>query len=196
MPFDPSALRRPTREIVYGIACDYLPQRLRLLGVPQQDIADAVNGIVEIAYRGLEHYDPGDRDPMLALHGWLGAIAVRYVRDVLPSRGRGHLRYEVLFADVEEGAGALMSGETPELCAAREERLRLLAVLLSELRPERREAFVLHYVFDLTAPEVANEIGVDAEAAKTRWRRGRLDLIAAVQRLPPEQQSILRGGAL
>lgn len=57
-----------------------------------------------------------------------------------------------------------------------------MASLLDQLKPERRIAFVLYYLEELELAEVAARLKVSAETARARARRGRADLIAAVER--------------
>lgn len=201
--FAPSALLRPTRAVIYAVAQTYLPETLRLLRVPRQDVDDMVHAIVEIAYKHLDQYDPGDRDPLQALRGWLGAIAWRHV---LTRRGRGHQRFELAVGDVCEavptlvtlvtGPGSDAEAASPDLCAAREQRLLIVHRILSGLRQERREVLLLHDALGLTVPEIADELDMKENTVKSRLRRARQDFIAAANRLPPEQRSLLEGSLL
>jgi RNA polymerase sigma factor (sigma-70 family) len=200
MHFDPSALCRPTREIVYEVARTHLPETLRLLRVPQQDVDDMVHAIVEIAYKTLDQYDPGNRDPLLALRGWLGTMAWHYV---LTRRASGHRRFEVPSADVCEAAPALATeivsdtgDASPELCVSREQQQRIVERILSGLRPERREVLVLHDALGFSAPEIAERLGIKEETVRSRWKRARRDFAAAANRLPPEERSLLKDGLL
>src|SRR5438874_198462 len=54
----PAILAHPTPEVVYAVACAYLPDALRLLRVPPGDADDILHDVVLAAYSGLERYDP------------------------------------------------------------------------------------------------------------------------------------------
>lgn len=196
MLLDPSRLRRPTREALYAFARAHLPEALRLMRVRAQDVDDAVQEIVEIAYGKVDSFDPGDRDPEAALRRWLGVIAWYYLQNEF---ARAHRRREVSASDVveavaeaDEDAGA----ESPVLCASREERLRIMDRILSTLRPERREVLLLHDGLGLTAEEIAVDLEVNPDTIKSHWRRARREFKAAVERLPPDQRNLLKGPLL
>ena len=67
-------------------------------------------------------------------------------------------------------------GRSPEEETARREIERALEEAIADLDPEQREVLVLRDVEGLTAPEVAEVLGISVGAVKTRLHRARLAL--------------------
>ncbi|GAB3053963.1 sigma factor-like helix-turn-helix DNA-binding protein [Sediminivirga luteola] len=84
----------------------------------------------------------------------------RLCLDRLRARGR---REEIALQDEEVPDARLMPGE--ELLR-REELSRALLVVLSQLTPPQRVAFVLHDVFAVPSDDIGRVLGVSAAAAK------------------------------
>jgi RNA polymerase sigma-70 factor (ECF subfamily) len=70
----------------------------------------------------------------------------------------------------------------PHEQAARSEALRELALVLEDLDDAKREVFVLAEVQQLTAPEIAEVLGLNLNTAYSRIRTARLEFRAAFER--------------
>ena len=58
----------------------------------------------------------------------------------------------------------------PDLLVEQDERLSRLRQVLTQLRPEEQEVFLLRQNGELTYEEIAEEIGVPSGTVKTRMR--------------------------
>lgn len=197
---DPSAFAHPTFEVLYAVASAYLPEALRLLKVPAEDIDDLVHDVVLVAYRGLGRYEPnagpdGEQpDALRMLRGWLSAIAWR---QVAKRRGKAYRRFELPHADT----GSFSSSEigdapTTEQLALETQRRKILAGVVQRLRPERAKVLLMHTFLEMSVPDIASELGLNPNTVKSRISRARLDALAAVKRLSRDEQSVLEGSPL
>jgi RNA polymerase sigma-70 factor (ECF subfamily) len=193
----PAILAHPTPEVVYAVACAYLPDALRLLRVPPGDADDILHDIVLAAYSGLDRYDPelfhdGRNDPMSALKAWLAGIAWRQTTKY---RDRAHRRHELPSGD---GANLPMdpADDTPssEQMVAIEQRRRIVDRVLQGLHPERADVLIMHDLLGMTVPAIAAELGVNANTVASRISRGRRDFQAAARRLDRDRRSLLEEG--
>ena len=60
----------------------------------------------------------------------------------------------------------------------------LLWRVLNELNPEQRDVLLLHVILDYTVPEIARELGLGGELARTRLRRT-YDRVSRLVASPP-----------
>lgn len=80
--------------------------------------------------------------------------------------------------DVDPGIheGLVSAAPDPFEVAASAETWRLVQVAIQQLSPEFREVLVLRDIEGLTAPEVAEVVGISVGAVKSRLHRARADL--------------------
>ncbi len=182
----------PSFESLYAVARSHLPERLRLLGVPPEDIADVVHEVVLIARRNVgRFYTPaperGGLDACGALEAWLFGIAWRYVNK---RRFKAHRRYERPSGDAGNlHTTAVDEAPDAEQLAADAQRRVVLGSILDKLRPERAEVLILHTVGEMSVPEIADRLSVNENTVKSRLSRARRDALAAVKRLNAEERS-------
>lgn len=137
------------------------------LGVPAQDREDCVHDVVVRLAQLAGRYDPAR-----PLRPWLAAVARRVVWE------RGRARRE-LALDAALDAKAPSNPER-ELCIGRAlGRLRGVSATLS---PERRAVWLAHELGDLSAPELADALGVPLNTVYSRLRLARRDVCAALER--------------
>ena len=196
---DEAALRRPSFEVIYAVARSYLPAALRALRVPPHEVDDVVHDIVLAAHEGLnlrgrELVPLGDPpDPLRTLKAWLSGIAWRKVSH---RRHRGHGRYELSceeIADLPPSSGD--EAPSSEQLAADAQRRLVVAGVLQRLRSNRADVLVMFVLLDMTAPEIAAELGINENTVKSRLLRARGDFLAGVKRLPPDERGLLAGSA-
>lgn len=137
--------------------------RLASAIVGRDDAADMTQETLLQAWREL----PRLRDPA-RFDAWLRAILVNRCRNLLRSRTR---RIRALPIDLV--APFAQDGRAPDPAAA--DRPALDAAF-GALTPEQRIVVVLHYVLDLSQPEVAATLGIAEGTVKSR-------LSAALQKL-------------
>ncbi|GMU63139.1 MAG: hypothetical protein AMXMBFR34_49020 [Myxococcaceae bacterium] len=139
---------------------------LRRLGVGEASLDDASHDVFVIAWR---------RGPEFAgrssVQTWLLGIAIRVASDAR----RGQLRR------MEPLPDSLVAPENPEAEAHQREASALVHRLLEQLRPDRREIFVLMELEQYTAPEVAEALSINLNTVYTRLRAARQDFNALVK---------------
>lgn len=142
----------------------------RRLGVPLSAVDDAVQDVFLIAHRKL-----GEFEGRSSLRTWLFGIARKVARDYRRSRSPE--------ARVAADLDALPTTDSgPLLLAERAQSARLLQALLDELEEDRREAFILVDLEELSVPEAAEALGVNLNTLYSRVRAARQDLSKALTR--------------
>jgi RNA polymerase sigma-70 factor (ECF subfamily) len=127
----------------------------RLVG-PGNDVEDLVQTAFVEAFRSL----PDFRGDAL-FSTWLTRIAVRVTFHAKRRRSPFALSMDDMAEPAVDQAG-------PERVAAAREGLALLQVVLAELRPKRRAAFVLHVLEGHSMEEVAAILNASVAAVKVR----------------------------
>ena len=143
---------------------------LRRLGVSPGLLDDAVQDVFLVVYRRLSEFEGRS-----ALRTWLYGIMLRVAHDHRRRRGRAG-EGELL----DEG---LVDGQPgPQEAAARAEGLRLLEQLLEGLDEAKRDVLILADLEQLTAPEIAQIVGVNPNTVYSRLRAAREQFNEAVAR--------------
>jgi RNA polymerase sigma-70 factor (ECF subfamily) len=140
---------------------------LRRLSVPDAQLDDAAQDVFVVVHRKLAGFDGR------SLRGWLYAIAVRVASDYRRQATRRWLPLSEALVDTSAGPG-----HTSELS----ESLQLLHTLLSQLDLPKRTVFVLGELEQLSAPEIAEALGVNLNTVYARQRAARLQFEAALKR--------------
>jgi len=158
---------------VYDAHFRYVWRCLRSLGVHDAQVDDAMQDVFVVAARKLEAFDGG-----AALRTWLYAIALRIAR-----KYRERLRKEPASLDgTRESEPELVLAATAEGAALQNERLALAHAILETLSDEQREVFVLARVEQMSAPEIADVVGIPINTVYSRLRAARLAFEAEVSR--------------
>lgn len=153
---------------VYQDHFDFVWRSLRRLGVPESSSDDATQDVFVIAHRGLARFR-GDS----SVKTWLFAIAYRVARKHRPKAG-----------DEELNADALVdpNARSPQDVTLEEEARRLLYQILGGLEEERRAVFILAELEGMSAPEIAESLGVKLNTVYSRLRLARVDFQTEVRR--------------
>lgn len=160
---------------VYEAHFRYVWRCLRSLGVRDAHLDDALQDVFLVVQRRLPEFDG-----RAELRTWLYAIALRIAR-----KYKDRARREPASLEAERE-------QTPELPAAPEangdtavanERLALARRALSSLDDEKREIFVLARIEQMSAPEIAEVVGIPLNTVYSRLRAARLAFDAEVSRL-------------
>jgi RNA polymerase sigma-70 factor (ECF subfamily) len=141
---------------------------LRRLGVAAAQLDDATQDVFVVAYRRLAEFDGR------SLRGWLYAIALRVASDYR----RGAARRQSLPLPESFPTPA----PDPERASELNESVRLLERLLAELDAAKRTVFVLGELEELSAPEIAEALGVNLNTIYARLRAARSEFAAALKR--------------
>ena len=166
---------------VYDLHVDFVWRTLRRFGVPDGSLDDAVQDVFIVAYRKL-----GQFEGRSSLRTWIFGIARRVARDHRPAGRAVAVSSERLEALPE------FAWSAQEVTAEQVDAARLLERLLAELHPEKREAFILVEVEQMTIVEAAEALGVNPNTAYSRLRAARSELEQALGRL--EAHSAWRQG--
>lgn len=171
---------------VYRAHADYVWRVLRYLGLPDDDLDDAVQETFLVVHRRLDEFDG-----RAALRSWLYAIALRVAATQRRSRRRGVAR--------NVAAGALMHGEStvdPELELGRAQAADVVDALLDELDPPKRAVFVLAEIEGVRVPEISQILGVNPHTVHSRLRLAREGFGAALRRLQARERGNARIASL
>lgn len=133
----------------------YLWRALLGLGVPERDVDDACQEVLLVAHRRLADIDPK------TLRSWLYGVCIRVAAS---HRRKARTRREASAEDLPE----LESHRTPfdEVAAGRLESALLQA--LDDLDEDKRAAFVLYEIEELTLREVALALDCPLQTAYSR----------------------------
>ena len=144
---------------------------LRRLGVAEADRGDVANEVFFRVYQAMNIYDPAR-----PARPWLFAFAARVASE---HRRRAHHRSEVL----GDTADAAAPSSAPENALERAEQRAILAEALDALDDEKRAAFVMHDLEEMTTADIASAFGVPEGTVSSRIRAARAQLTDAVRRI-------------
>jgi RNA polymerase sigma-70 factor, ECF subfamily len=141
----------------------FLWRALVNLGVPAAEAPDQCQEIMITVHRRLATFDGA------SLRGWLYGICVRVASDY---RRSARARREVLTDDLPEATDAADLAESLD----RERSARRLMVALSALDENKRDAFVLFEIEELTLAEVSEAVGAPLQTVYSRIKAAREQL--------------------
>lgn len=147
---------------------DFVWSSVRRLGAPPGSVDDAVQEVFLIVARKLELLERPE-----ALRTWLFRIALGVVRNHRRSHARRELRHAL--------AGQQQPDHAPDEFA-RHEAARELLELLEVLDEGKRAVFVLAAFEQMSAPEIAEALGLKLNTVYSRLRVAREQLERAVAR--------------
>jgi RNA polymerase sigma-70 factor (ECF subfamily) len=151
----------------------------RDLGVAAGDLDDIVQEVLVVLLRKADQVEPG-RERAFAV-----ATAARMAANWRRQRRRRPL---TVTGDVEAAASLSLAAQgarapaEPELALERSRKLALVRAALDEMSAKDRAAFVLFELEELSAPEIARELGLSESAIMSRVRRARAVLERVLQR--------------
>jgi RNA polymerase sigma-70 factor (ECF subfamily) len=157
-------------EDIYEEHFDFVWRSARRMGVLESAVDDVVQEVFIVAHRRL-----ADFEGRSTVKTWLFAILLRVVSDYRRTRRRkGGLAPlpETLPSEDRNPAGH----------AEHQERLRLLHSLLDSLDDDKRAVFVLAELEQMSAPEIAEALGVNLNTVYSRLRAARRDFEKALDR--------------
>ena len=173
------------------------PRLLRLAYSQLGELGEAED-VVQDAWLRLERADAGAIED---LDGWLTTVVARLALDALRSARARRERYvgpwlpEPVVAPV---AAASPPPDPADRVTLDESVSYALLAVLEQLSPAERTAFVLHDVFDVPFPDVAEIVGRSPESARQLASRARRHVSAARPRHPvaaAEHQRLVRAFA-
>lgn len=158
---------------VYEAHFRYVWRCLRSLGVRDAQVDDALQDVFVVVQKKLPDFDGNAK-----VSTWLYAIALRIAR-----KYRERLRREPASLDAQrDSQPELVLTTSGEGQALHSERLALARAVLETLSDEHREVFVLARVEQMSAPEIAEVVGVPLNTVYSRLRAARLAFEAGIAR--------------
>ncbi|MES1183022.1 MAG: sigma-70 family RNA polymerase sigma factor [Myxococcales bacterium] len=152
-----------TFEELYDREFDFIWRSLRRLGIPHDDLPDAVQEVFLVVHRRLASFEGRAK-----VTTWLFKIALRVARD---RRRRAHVRHEVVSS---EALDALIDpGEDATQALERRDDLALFDAALDGLDLDQRAVFTLFELEGLSGPAVAELLDIPLGTAYSRLRLGR-----------------------
>lgn len=169
-------VRLPELTAFYQGHADFVWRTLRRYGVPAGSLEDAVQDVFVVAYDKLAGFEGRS-----TLKTWIFGIARRVARDYRHGGRSSTIPGERLEALVETTGWAGGSFEQLELA-------RLLERALAGIEPEKREAFILVDIEELTIAEAAEVLGANPNTLYSRLRAARAEIERAVAPLRYESE--------
>ncbi|MCL2448634.1 MAG: sigma-70 family RNA polymerase sigma factor [Polyangiaceae bacterium] len=175
MAVSSNEVRARSFRILYDAHVDFVWRNLRRLGVPDSEVEDGTQEVFVVAHRRFHEFEDRGHGP----RAWLFQIVLR-----VASGARRHRRRH---PEVPDG-GTAIDRETidpPQADAfARREALSKLDAALATVDLPRRAVLVLHEIEEMTAPEIAQVLGIPLNTVYSRLRVARTEL----------EQALTRGG--
>jgi RNA polymerase sigma-70 factor, ECF subfamily len=167
----PAEARTRSFRSLYDDHLDFVWRNLRRLGVPESEAEDRAQEVFVVAHRRFDSYEDRGHGP----RAWLFQIVLR-----VASGARRHRRRH---PEVPDGGDALdrETVEPPQADAfARREALSRLDAALAAIDLGRRAVLVLHEIEEMTAPEIAQVLGIPLNTVYSRLRVARSELEQAL----------------
>jgi RNA polymerase sigma-70 factor (ECF subfamily) len=139
-----------TVEQIYGQHAGFVWRTLRRLGVPEDDVADAMQDVFLTVHRNLEKFEG-----RCSVSTWIFTICRSVARD---RRRRAHLRYEVPGDAVGEQEVDLHADVGARV--EHHEKLSLLESILEGIEPDQRTVFILFEIENMTGEEISQALSI------------------------------------
>jgi RNA polymerase sigma-70 factor (ECF subfamily) len=166
-----------TFDAIYHAYATFVWRNARRLGVPASAAEDVLQEVFLVVHRRLPEFEE-----RTSVRAWLSAILIRIVRAYWRTRQRT--------SPAPVGGGPPLELDrvvdartpTPLEAAERDEAVRELYAVLLSMNEERREVLVLAEIEQLTAPEIAEALGVNLNTVYWRLRTARKEFERALFR--------------
>jgi len=167
-----AAPRAMTFGWIYAENLELVWRALRGLGVGEASVEDAVQDVFLVVHRRM-----GSFEARSSFRTWLYGIVLHVARN--------HRRREQRkggCASLEAGPEIADMAPGPHEEATAAEAMRRLATLLDGLDEAKREAFVLAELEQMSAPEIAEALGINVNTVYSRLRAARQAVETAAAR--------------
>jgi RNA polymerase sigma-70 factor, ECF subfamily len=166
-------------DIVYEEHFDFVWRALRRYGVPDASLDDAIQDVFLVVQSRLATFEGRS-----SLRTWMFGIARRIARDHRPS---ARARTEAVSPDTLDALPDIES-KSPLATLEAIEQARLLERLLAGLAPDKRAAFVLVELEQMTILEASEALHVNSNTMSSRVRAARQELEQAIARLESHKE--------
>lgn len=162
---------------LYEANVDFVWRNLRRLGVSEADTEDRTQEVFVVAHRRFAEFEDRGHGP----RAWLFQIVLRIASDA-----RRHKRRHPEDPDGGHAMGRASIDATQQDAVLRRERLSRLDAALETIDVGRRAVLVLHEIEEMTAPEIAQVLGIPLNTVYSRLRVARAELEEALRGLGVE----------
>ena len=171
---------RASFRAMYDANVDFVWRNLRRLGVTETDVDDKTQEVFVIAHRRFADFEERGHGP----RAWLFQIVLRVASDARRHRKRHPVDPDGGFAQERESIAP------PQATALdQREKLHLLDRALQTIEVGRRAVLLLHEIEEMTAPEIAEVMGIPLNTVYSRLRVARGELEKAVGELRAGDES-------
>jgi RNA polymerase sigma-70 factor (ECF subfamily) len=172
-PGDRVETRALTFRALYDAHLDFVWRNLRRLGVSEADAEDRTQEVFVVAHRRFHEFEDRGHGP----RAWLFQIVLRVASDA-----RRHKRRHPEDPDGGLAMGRASIDATQQDAILRREQLSRLDAALDTIDVGRRAVLVLHEIEEMTAPEIAQVLGIPLNTVYSRLRVARTELEEALRR--------------
>jgi RNA polymerase sigma-70 factor (ECF subfamily) len=173
VPAAPTEARARNFRALYDSHVDFVWRNLRRLGVQTSEVEDRTQEVFVVAHRRFDEFEDRGHGP----RAWLFQIVLRVASDA-----RRHRRRHPEDPDGGDATSRASVAATQTDEIAHREALSRLDGALQNIDVGRRVVLVLHEIEEMTAPEIANVIGIPLNTVYSRLRVARAELEAALAR--------------
>lgn len=163
----------PTFEVVYAECFDFVWRSARRLGVPERATDDVVQEVFLVVHRRLAEFEGRS-----SVRSWVFGILMKVVSDY---RRRYKRKDAALTPMLETLKSDLSSCPVHKL--EQRQKVELLNALLATLNEHKRVVFVLAELEQMSAPEIADLLGVNLNTVYSRLRAARQEFDRALMRV-------------
>ncbi len=174
-----AATQARTRDFraLYEAHVDFVWRNLRRLGVHEADAEDRTQEVFVVAHRRFGEFEDRGHGP----RAWLFQIVLRVASDA-----RRHRRRHPEDPDGGDALGRAAIDAPQADAILRREALTRLDAALETIDVGRRTVLVLHEIEEMTAPEIAQVLGIPLNTVYSRLRVARAELEEALAKLGGE----------
>jgi RNA polymerase sigma factor (sigma-70 family) len=163
--------RTRTFRALYDAQVDFVWRNLRRLGVPESEVDDRTQEVFVVAHRRFDQFQDRGHGP----RAWLFQIVLRVASDA-----RRHRRRHPEDPDGGDALGRAAVDAPQAEAILRREALSRLDAALDTIEVGRRTVLVLHEIEEMTAPEIAQVLGIPLNTVYSRLRVARVELEEAL----------------
>ena len=164
----------PTFREVYEEHVAFVWRNLRRLGVRDGEVDDCTQEVFVVAHRRFHEFQDRGHGP----RAWLFQIALR-----VASEARRHRRRHPEDPDGGDASARAAVAPNQTESIARREALSRLDAALATIDEGRRAVLIMHEIEEMTAPEIAQVLGIPLNTVYSRLRVGRGELEEALAHL-------------
>lgn len=172
VPLRRSVAANPEFDDVYTEFADLVWRNLARMGLRPPALEDALQDVFLVVHRRLAQFEHRS-----ALKTWVFGITLRVACEHLRRNRRLAQRHDALSTELPDD-----EQRGPAELAAQRQAVRLLHAALAELDEPKRAVFILSEIEEMSAPEIAEAVGVNVNTVASRLKAARRQFSAVVRR--------------